>query len=367
MEKKDIKVIAYYLPQYHEMEINNKWWGKGFTEWVNVKKAQSLFDGHQQPKIPLNNNYYDLSDINVMKWQSRIAKEHNVYGFCFYHYWFDNEPTMEKPLLNFLTSKNIDINYCICWANEPWTNIWSGKGLSIIKEQTYGGETEWKRHFDFLLPFFLDDRYIKEEEKPLLVIYRPYLFDHMAEMLTYWNQMAKKNGLDGIKVISQRFEEPNKYKEIYDYMDYHIEYQPSCYTRREKTTKNKVHDYVLNKLNIDLRVNKKNNGPHLQDYDELWQEILDTNPADNKTIAGAFVNEDTTPRHERRGKVTIGVTPNKFQYYMTQQIRHVREKYVPQYIFMFAWNEWGEGAMLEPESIYGYDFLKALKNAVENG
>lgn len=366
MYNQKVKIMAYYLPQFHEMEINNKWWGKGFTEWVNVKKAQSLFNGHYQPKIPLNENYYDLLDINIMQWQAKIAKEHGIYGFCFYHYWFDDKPTMEKPLLNFLAAKDIDINYCFCWANESWTNTWAGKDLSIIKEQKYGEQKEWKKHFEFLLPFFMDKRYIKEDNKPLIVIYRPYLFNQLPEMLDYWKQLSIKNGFSGIKVASQRYEEPEKSKIIYNYLDYHIEYQPSCYTKTTKTLKNKIHDLVLEKANIDLRLNSKNNGPHFQDYDKLWEEILKITPTDEKTIAGGFVNEDTTPRHGKRGKVTIGVTPEKFQKYMEKQICHVKEKYTPKYIFLFAWNEWGEGAILEPEESCGYAYLNALKDAVNN-
>lgn len=366
MNNDNIKVMAYYLPQYHEMEINNKWWGKGFTEWVNVKKAESLFEGHQQPKVPLNKNYYDLNDVNIMRWQADIARNNGLYGFCFYHYWFDNEPTMETPLLNFLNNRDIEINYCICWANESWTNTWAGKNLSVIKEQKYGNKDDWKIHFEFLLNFFKDPRYILEENKPLLVVYRPYLCDCMIQMINYWNELAKEHGFDGIKVASQRFEEPENFNELYNLLDYHIEYQPRCYAKSKKSIKAHVHDFVLNKFNIDIKLNRKTNGPHIQDYDELWNEIISLNASDHKAVAGGFVNEDTTPRHGRRGKVTVGVTPEKFEKYMKRHIKHVKESYTPQYIFLFAWNEWGEGAILEPEETYGYSYLEALKNAVND-
>lgn len=362
---KNVKIMAFYLPQFHEMEINNQWWGKGFTEWVNVKKAEPLFEGHQQPKVPMGKEYYDLSNVEPMRWQAKIAREHGVHGFCFYHYWFDDTPVMEKPLLNFLQEKDIDINYCICWANESWTNAWSGKDLCVIKEQTYGNEEVWKKHFDFLLPFFEDKRYIKEENKPLVVVYRPYLFEDMKKMLEYWNQLAVQSGFDGIKVASQRFEEPEKHRELFDFLDYHIEYQPRYYIKSKKSVKQMVHDFVLEKCNLDLRIKRKDSGPHIQDYDELWKEIIAVDSGDNKAIAGGFVNEDTTPRHDRRGKVTVGVTPDKFKMYMKKQILNVREKYGPQYIFVFAWNEWGEGAVLEPEESCGYAYLDALKEAVD--
>ena len=148
------KVIAYYLPQFHEIPENNEWWGKGFTEWNNVKAAKPLYNGHYQPRIPFEKKYYDLSDIENMYWQADIARQHGLYGFCFYHYWFSDKPLLEKPIINYLNHKDIDFPYCISWANESWTNGWAKPDSSIIMEQKYGREEEWKKHFGFLLPFF---------------------------------------------------------------------------------------------------------------------------------------------------------------------------------------------------------------------
>ena len=156
-----MKIIAFYLPQFHEIPENNEWWGKGFTEWVNVKKAQKLFDGHNQPREPLNDNYYDLKDNSVMDWQISIAKKYGVYGFCFYHYWFNGHLLLQKPVEAFLSNKKQDMPFCICWANEHWTNAWVSKANKVLIEQEYGKEEDWKEHFDYLLPFFKDDRYIK--------------------------------------------------------------------------------------------------------------------------------------------------------------------------------------------------------------
>ena len=368
-----MKVIAYYLPQFHEIPENNKWWGKGFTEWENVKKAQPLFENHEQPKIPLNNNYYDLSDVNVMRWQASIAKENGLYGFCFYHYWFYQKPLLEKPLINYLNARDINFPYCLCWANESWTNGWARADSRVIMEQQYGDKTEWKKHFEFLLPFFKDCRYIKENNKPLVVIYRPYLYDHMTNMMDYWNELAKEAGFAGIKFASQRYENPENNKVLYEKLDYHIQYQPSvARTLLEHTKKptlvnkfrSKVHDIILQLFNKDISIRQSKQGPVKVDYDIVWNEILSMDPKNRKEIAGAFVNWDNTPRHKRRGSVFVGVTPEKFESYMIKQIDHVKRKYSTDYIFLFAWNEWGEGGYMEPDENHKYAYLTALKNAL---
>ena len=149
---KETKIIAFYLPQFHETEENNKWWGKGFTEWTNVKSGRPLFRGHYQPRVPLNNNYYDLSNIAVMDEQAKLAKKYGVDGFCFYHYWFDGHMLLEKPMEIMKNDPSSNIPYCICWANENWTNAWKANGeMKTLIQQTYGGRDEWVRHFIFLL------------------------------------------------------------------------------------------------------------------------------------------------------------------------------------------------------------------------
>lgn len=365
------KIIAYYLPQFHQIPENDYWWGEGFTEWVNVKKAKPLFEGHYQPRVPLNNNYYDLSKGDTLKWQARIAKEYGIYGFCFYHYWFYEKPLLETPLLNFLNDKTLDINFCFCWANESWTNAWSSSNRTVIMEQKYGDSKEWKRHFDFLLPFFQDQRYIKEDNKPLLVIYRPYLCKDMISMLQYWKRLAIENGFDGLKVASQRFEEPEKERDIFDYLDYHIEYQPDydkCHLYGKDTILSKLKRdtkrFLLDKFNIDLHLYKNNRRPLIFSYDEMWENIIHSKPTSEKAIAGAFVDWDNTPRHGNRGSCFKGVTPEKFGKYLSEQMKHVADDYNNDYLFLFAWNEWGEGGYLEPDQKNQFAYLEEIKKVV---
>ena len=149
-----MKIITFYLPQFHTIPENDEWWGEGFTEWVNMKKAQPLYEGHYQPRVPLNNNYYDLSDPETMRWQVSLANKYGVYGWCLYHYWFNGKLLLEKPVENLLRDKSLNIHYCLSWANEPWTNGWVAEKAKVLIAQRYGREKEWKEHFDYLLPFF---------------------------------------------------------------------------------------------------------------------------------------------------------------------------------------------------------------------
>lgn len=221
-----MKIIAFYLPQFHDIPENDEWWGKGFTEWVNVKKAQPLYKGHEQPRIPMNENYYNLLDDNVKIWQANIAKEYGIYGFCYYHYWFGGKLLLEKPMEQMLKNPKVDIPFCISWANEPWTKAWVNESKVLIP-QFYGGKKEWKEHFDYLLPFFKDNRYIKEDNKPLFIIYRAEVIDCLNDMLDYWTELAQQNGFSGMKYAYQNLTfdlMPNKDDSRFDY---NIEFQPS--------------------------------------------------------------------------------------------------------------------------------------------
>lgn len=141
-----MKIIAFYLPQFHNIPENDEWWGNGFTEWTNVKKAKPLYEGHMQPRVPLGGNYYNLLDDNVKIWQADLAKKYGVYGFCYYHYWFNGKMLLEKPMEQMLANKEVDIPFCICWANEPWTKAWVGDERKLLIAQEYGQEEEWKQH-----------------------------------------------------------------------------------------------------------------------------------------------------------------------------------------------------------------------------
>ena len=366
-----MRIIAFYLPQYHDIPENDQWWGKGFTEWVNVKKAKPLFDGHQQPRVPLGQNYYNLLDDNVKIWQSKIAQEHGIYGFCYYHYWFSGKLLLEKPMEQMLLNKNITIPFCICWANEQWTKAWVGENKVLIS-QHYGQRSEWEDHFNYLLPFFKDERYITENNKPLVVIYRPNIIPCLNDMLDCWNELALKNGFNGLTFAYQQIWDGKGKDE--SRFTYNIEFQPT-YGLREtfkgkhellRKCKNRISDAIerITGKNIRLIGNGKITGKKV-DYDEVWKSILNEKPESSKSVPGAFVGWDNTPRHGSKGRVFINDSPDKFKLYLSKQIRRAKTVYNKDLIFMYAWNEWAEGGYLEPDERYHYGYLEAIKMALE--
>lgn len=370
-----MKIITFYLPQFHEIPENNKWWGKGFTEWVNVKKAKPLFNGHYQPRIPENKNYYNLLNKTTIEWQANIAKKYGIYGFCFYHYWFDGHMLLEKPMEIFLNDKNININFCISWANEDWTNAWTDGDNKTLISQNYGFKQDWIKHFNYFLKFFKDNRYIKINNKPLLIIYRPELIGCLNEMLDTWNELAIKEGFDGIEFAYQHYNFSTIKNKDDSRFSYQIEYQPQyCMKEIEnrkliivlKKLKNKADIFFQKIFHKKIEISSIFKGNLKKyDYDELWNNILKRNPENKKNVPGAFVGWDNTPRKGTRGSVVINNTPDKFESYMIKQINNAKEKYKKDMIFMFAWNEWAEGGYLEPDEKYKFKYLQAIKNSLE--
>lgn len=369
-----MKIIAFYLPQFHEIPENNEWWGKGFTEWTNMKKAKPLFDGHYQPRIPQHKNYYNLLDINVIKWQAGIAKEAGLYGFCFYHYWFDGHMLLEKPVELFRDHTEIDINYCLCWANEDWTNAWVTSNSKTLISQRYGNKEQWKSHFEYFLSFFKDDRYIKIDGKPLLILYRPEIIPCLNEMIDYWQTLAKEYEIGSLAIAYQHVYFGLMKEKDDSRFDFQIEYQPA-YAKYEiekcpgliRRTKSKLDLWMQKYMHrtLDLSFLKKNTGPYAYDYDEIWKLILSREPESSKNIPGAFVDWDNTPRRGRTGTYMSGANPEKFKKYLKEQIIHAKEIYCKDVMFMFAWNEWAEGGYLEPDERLGNANLKAIYQALK--
>lgn len=373
-----MKIIAFYLPQFHNIPENDEWWGEGFTEWVNVKKAIPQFAGHEQPRLPLEENYYDLMSDDVKVWQTELAKKYGIYGFCYYHYWFHGHMLLEKPMEQMLHNQEIDLPFCISWANEPWTKAWVGEEKKVLIPQTYGGKKEWKEHFLYLLPFFQDSRYIRIEGKPLFVIYRPEVIGCLNQMLDYFQELAIENGLPGISFAYQTIGFDLLSQKDDSRFEWDIEFQPAYafYDLLEKkksglfrTCVNHVCLAIEKKFGISLKRMLKGNGQTEQgvekvSYDLVWRKILERNPETKKNLPGAFVGWDNTPRHGARGKVCIDATPDKFETYLEMQIKRAKEVYQTDYLFLDAWNEWAEGAMLEPDCIYSYAYLEAVKEAL---
>lgn len=374
-----IKNIAFYLPQFHTIPENDYAWGKGFTEWTNTKKAKPMFEGHYQPKVPLNENYYCLLDDDVKIWQAELAKKYNVFGFCYYHYWFKNgKKLLEKPAEQMLKNPSIDIPFCFSWANENWSKRWDGGNHELIAEQDYGTEADWKIHLEYLIPFFKDKRYITMDGNPVFLIYKPEEIPNVEKMLAYWRREIRNYGFENICFMIQN---PKWYfSPSYDMgtFDFQIKFQPffalayngknmsDVYRRREmyRLAKRFHAQWIIDKLfplikklrhhNIDGELRKL-------DYDEMWETII-ASETDPKYVEGAFVDWDNTAR-KKNGYVHIGASPDKFMSYMKRLYEKVNHSSEPKIVFINAWNEWCEGAYLEPDEAHEYAYLERLKKA----
>lgn len=369
------KVYAMYLPQFHEIEENNRFWGKGFTDWVSVKNGESLFNNHVQPKVPLDNNYYDLSDPEVLRWQANLAKNNGIDGFCMYHYWFkDGKRVLETPSENLLKNRDIDIGFCFAWDNTSWVRSWSkingnawapsfdGKDeveeSPYLLELDYGGKDQWKQHFDYLLPFFKDERYFKINNKPVFVFFSTINRAILEEMGAYWKELAIEAGLDGLYLVSKC--DPIIRKHMFDT---EFIYQPITTGWQRKTA-------IINKIKSVFRISVNtagDNGPYTYQYDRLWKKVLReyNRKASSNLILGGFVNYDDTPRRGKRGRVVVGGTPEKFHGYFSQ-LYDLCIKFNKPVVFVTAWNEWGEGAYLEPDDGSKYGYLQAIDRVVKS-
>lgn len=361
-----LKAIAMYLPQFHNVEENNLWWGEGFTDWKSMESAKPLYDGHQQPKCPQNDYKYDLLLKETMQWQEQLMKKHDVYGLCFYHYWFkEGKRILEKPAENLLQWTDIDMPFCFCWANEAWVrswskinnaNVWAGnfekksqneRADGVLLEQDYGREQEWSDHFQYLLPFFKDDRYIKKDGKPVFVIYQAASIPCLKEMLYVWNGLAEENELGGIYIIGANCGDSEL-----EFLDAGLIHEPAATIQREffKRFSNKERLEVARYL----------------PYEKVCSASLEFEyQAKGKLYLGGFVNYDDTPRRGSGGTVIFNGNPNKFKLYLTE-LYAKNASVGNEFVFVNAWNEWGEGMYLEPDEKDGEGYLEAFRYAQQH-
>jgi hypothetical protein len=354
------KVIAFYLPQYHEIPENNKWWGNGFTEWSNVKKSTPLFNNHNQPRKPLDNNYYNLLEPKVQEWQSNIAQKYGIGAFCYYHYWFKGKKLLEKPLENMLNNPKVTVPYCFCWANEPWTRAWDGKTRDVLMHQEYGNKENWKEHIEYLIDFFKDTRYLKIDNKPVFVIYRLSSIDKNEEMLEYWEFELKKHGFDGIFLISM-LTSFNNSKANNNFVNALVEFEPMFTVKHKLPIVKQGIRYVkknlINRFKSSFILDKL-------DYEYIWEKITSREPLSNtynkKTYFGAFVGWDNTPRKKQNALIINNSTPDSFKKYFGMQLdKSINNE--NEFLFINAWNEWAEGTYLEPDNINKYEYLEAIR------
>lgn len=356
MEKKDnLKIYALYLPAFHRIKENDEWWGEGFTEWMNVKKAKPLYKGHVQPMIPIDEKYYDLTDVKSLREQARLANEYKVDGFVAYHYWFNGKKLLEKPFEIVRDNNDIDMNYCFCWANEPWARTWDGKHNDILMPQEYGDKADWINHIEYLYTFFKDDRYIKFDERPVFYVYSPSKIPEFDKMIEAWNDFLNNKNMKPIYLVE--FISTKNPKPISFYSSAVMEFEPMYINRFGVSAWIKFKRLLCKKLKII----------DFGDYDYLWKKILNNNReyGDKEIFKGCFSGWDNSPRKGSNSMIVKNCNDVTFGKNLEKLVNKKRKNSNRNVIVVNAWNEWGEGAILEPTKQFKYKYLEKIKQIKE--
>lgn len=367
MINKKARVIAFYLPQYHPTPENDKFWGKGFTEWTNVAKAKPLFKGHYQPRIPADLGFYDLRLPQVREAQAEMAREAGVEGFMYWHYWFGNgKMLLEKPFEEVLASGKPDFPFCLGWANHDWsTKTWkdqngNSKGAVMIAEQLYPGKEDYINHFNYCLLAFKDSRYITVDGKPIFFIYDPVSHPDMKEFIELWRTLAMENGLKGIHFVGNCVGRTSSVEQImamgFDAVTTNRMYKGevavvgSVWRRRLNT--------LLTWYMGGLKLSK-------YDYATVVNNMSDPIDREEYCYPSIIPGYDRTPRAGRAAHIYDNATPEAFKNHVHNVLQYVKDKdYEHKIIVLKSWNEWGEGNYMEPDLKYGHGFLDALADEV---
>lgn len=377
------RVIAYYLPQFHPIPENDKYWGKGFTEWTNVAKAKPLFKGHYQPRIPADLGFYDLRLPEVREQQAQMAREAGIEGFCYWHYWFGNgKRLLQRPFNEVLQSGKPDFPFCLAWANHSWkTTTWENGGKDrMIVEQRYLGEEDYTMHFQEVLPAFRDKRYITIEGKPLFTIFDPYNFRDVSNFIKTWQRLAKENGLKDIYFIAMcnststlrrnadgalRRVTPNLQSSEKVYNDLlnlgfdginsfgKSRAEMLCMGKYARIAKKLLHQYLPFLPT------------HCINYEKIMQHFFAPEDSWQNVYPSIFPQWDRTPRAGNSEGVYVNATPTTFKKHIQDALNVIKNKDMEHRIlFLRAWNEWGEGNYVEPDLKYSHGFLDAIKETI---
>ena len=349
------RAIALYLPQFHPIPENDRWWGKGFTEWTNTAKARPMFPGHYQPHVPADLGFYDLRVPETRAQQAEMARRFGIEGFCYYHYWFAGQRILNRPFDEVLASGQPDFPFCLCWANESWSGIWHGAPKTLLIEQTYPGEVDHRAHFAALLPAFRDPRYIRVEGKPLFLVYRPLALPNPDEVVRLWQRMAKEAGLHGLHMVGNATVAHHHPVSVgFDAVMRGPDLKQREWIRHWRDPVGRVRQSVRSRLKL----------PNVFKF----AEVLEFHKPQREAVTSypCIVHAwDNTPRSNHRGVIFSNADPAIYRQLLEAGIDVIAD-YPPEQrlIFLKSWNEWAEGNHLEPDMRYGTAYLETLASVL---
>jgi hypothetical protein len=368
----EVKLIAYYLPQYHPIPENDKWWNKGFTEWTNVTKARPLFKGHNQPRYPADLGYYDLRLPEIREQQVQMAKDYGIQGFCYYHYWFGNgKQLLERPFNEVLATGKPDFPFMLCWANENWKGVWFGasKGKLLI-EQQYPGKQDYIDHFNYLQKAFEDERYIRIDDKPVFHVYRPGGIPDIKLFVDTFNDCAVKAGLKGIYFLASNCSQ--------DWIPEHFGFDGmvsyNFHKVRVKAKKSLFQDSsgILGRIENRVRLLLNNDNmeerakPSLVPYSKMIELVGDWPDVPFDYFPQIVPDWDNSARAGVKSLILTGSTPELWARHIKDACNYVqRYDEGKQFVFIKSWNEWAEGNYLEPDQKWGTKYLETLQEVTQ--
>ena len=348
----EVRTIAFYLPQFHPIPENDRWWGEGFTEWTNVRRARPLFPGHAQPRVPGALGYYDLTVPGVAERQATLARTYGVHGFCYYFYWFNGHRLLERPLEDMLARGTPDFPFCVCWANENWTRRWDGRDDDILLAQSYNLDDS-RRLFDAFARLFADPRYIRVDGRPLLLVYKSGLIPETVATTTMWREAAIALGQPEPYLVS--CETSGRPDPASIGFDASVEFPP--------------HGHQAYWLNAQVPGLDPGFTGLLTSYRALVVQSLERDASDAKRLRCVVPSWDNSARRGLQGTVFLGSSPELFGYWAETMVQDTRARLAgdERLLFVNAWNEWAEGCCLEPDERWGLQYLEALRDALAAG
>lgn len=345
-KNKPPRIIAFYLTQFHPTIENDLWWGKGFTEWTNVTKSTPLFDSHYQPHLPSDFGFYDLRVRETRRDQIKTAKQYGIDGFCYHYYWFSGKRILNQPLDDMLLDRESDMPFCLCWANENWTRRWDAAEHEVLIAQKYLPDDDLNFIIS-LVPFFKDQRYIKVDGKPYLIVYRPQHLPDAKKTLSIWRDYCRSIGLGEIHICAALTHGNDNYAQ-YGF-DSGVEFPP--------------HNLRVNCINHQVDFYQPYQGGIYQ-YSDIANYYLNRDYQNQRVFKTVFPAWDNTARTKNRALIVWNGHPENYEYWLSKTIDLTNQKQNEDVlIFVNAWNEWAEGCHLEPDQKYGHGFLEATLNA----
>ena len=362
--KNDKRLIAINLPQFHPFKENDEWWGKGFTEWTNVVKARPRFKGHYQPHLPADTGFYDLRLPEAREMQAEMARKYGIYGFCYYHYWFNGKQLMERPVNEILALGKPDFPFMLCWANENWTRAWDGGEKEILIEQHYSKEDDIA-HMEYLCQnVFSDKRYIRINKRPFFAIYRPELIPDIKDSIKTWREVASKHNID-LYLGFMRADTISRQEILDAGFDISIDFQPHFISKKKWWLEKNIWIDILRKYLLGKKTPVM---PILSDYEKYADYACSKlNSKKFKEFPSITPSWDNSPRRTGQSFWALtNSTPSKYgkwlQYILKNFKPYTKEE---NFIFINAWNEWAEGNHLEPDQKWGQAYLKETKTILD--